>query len=120
FHRMLTTIVGNQLLTQVHYLLRDVLKETMKRITVKVGRENGLLYHRRIIEAIEAEGLLSGFRGRTASDLYLYLVKHWDELKRRYGLHYPVSAAARDFRDRYGRGFLKDAKAFLGSLFKKR
>lgn len=54
FHRMLTTIVGNQLLTQVHYLLRDVLKETMKRITVKVGRENGLLYHRRIIEAIEA------------------------------------------------------------------
>ncbi|HOZ72585.1 MAG TPA: transcriptional regulator [Spirochaetales bacterium] len=76
--------------------------------------------YRPIIEAIEAEGLLSGFRGRTASDLYLYLVKHWDELKRRYGLHYPVSAAARDFRDRYGRGFLKDAKAFLGSLFKKR
>lgn len=54
FHRLLTTIVGNKLITQVHYLLRDVLKETMKKITLKIGRENGIEYHRRIIEAVEA------------------------------------------------------------------
>ena len=54
FHRLLTTIVGNKLITQVHYLLRDVLKETMKKITLKIGPENGIEYHRRIIEAVEA------------------------------------------------------------------
>ncbi len=54
FHRMLTTIVGNQLVTQLHYLLRDILKETMRKITLKIGRDNGIEYHRRIIEAIEA------------------------------------------------------------------
>ncbi len=54
FHRLLTTIVCNKLITQVHYLLRDVLKETMKKITLKIGRENGIEYHRQIIEAVEA------------------------------------------------------------------
>lgn len=73
-----------------------------------------------IAGTIRAERLDARFRGRTVGDLYLYIVKHWDALKKRYGIHYPASAAARDFATRYGSGFLKDAKAFLGSLFKKR
>ena len=55
-----------------------------------------------IILAIQEEGLLSRFPGRTPSDLYVFIVKHWDELKRKYGLEYPISDAARDFGERYG------------------
>jgi len=58
--------------------------------------------YRPIVLAIEEEGLLSRFPGRTASDLYVFIVRHWDELKRKYGLEYPISEAARDYGARYG------------------
>lgn len=50
--------------------------------------------------AIEEEGLARRFPGRTVSDLYVYVVRHWDELKRKYGVTYPLSAAARDWGER--------------------
>jgi hypothetical protein len=55
-----------------------------------------------VVAAIEEEGLLSRFPGRTASDLYMFIVQHWDELKRKYGLTYPIGDAARDFGARFG------------------
>jgi hypothetical protein len=55
-----------------------------------------------IITAIQDEGLMSRFPGRTASDLYMFIVQHWDELKRKYGLSYPIGKAARDFGERFG------------------
>jgi hypothetical protein len=60
--------------------------------------------YRPIILAIEEEGLLSRFPGRTPSDLYVFIVQHWDELKRKYGLEYPLSEAARDYGQRFGKG----------------
>ncbi len=55
-----------------------------------------------IAAAIEEFGLLWRFPGRTVSDLYVYIVRHWDELKRKYGLTYPAAEAARDFGERFG------------------
>jgi hypothetical protein len=66
-----------------------------------------------IVEAIEDEGLLSRFPGRTASDLYMFIVQHWDELKRKYGLAYPIGDAARDFSARFGTSALQRASARL-------
>ncbi len=72
-----------------------------------------------IVDAIRTERLGSRFPGRTASDLYLYIVKHWDELKKRYGVHYPASEAARDFASRYGTGFWKQVRNFFSGALKK-
>ncbi|MDR2471604.1 MAG: transcriptional regulator [Treponema sp.] len=62
-----------------------------------------------IVEIITAEKLCSLFPGRTPSDLYVWAVKHWDKLKKKYGIHYSLSGAVRDFGLRYGsqkrRGF---------------
>ncbi len=55
-----------------------------------------------VVAAIADGGLVSRFPGRTSSDLYMFIVQHWDELKRKYGLSYSIDAAARDFGDRYG------------------
>jgi hypothetical protein len=55
-----------------------------------------------VVAAIEEEGLISRFPGRTASDLYMFIVQHWDELKRKYGLGYSLEEAARDYGKRYG------------------
>jgi hypothetical protein len=55
-----------------------------------------------IVLAIQEEGLLSRFPGRTSSDLYVFIVKHWDELKSKYGLEFPIAEAARDYGQRFG------------------
>ena len=55
-----------------------------------------------VVITIQEEGLLSRFSGRTASDLYVFLVQHWDELKRKYGLGYSLGEAVRDYGQRFG------------------
>lgn len=49
-------------------------------------------------QAIEAENLLSLFPGRTVSDLYIFLVAHWDDLKRKYGRYVEIEEAAESFK----------------------
>ncbi|MEJ5190154.1 MAG: transcriptional regulator, partial [Breznakiellaceae bacterium] len=56
-----------------------------------------------IIDIIEEENLVSRFPGRTPSDLYVWIVKHWDFLKKKYGIHYSLAEAARDFAKKYGK-----------------
>jgi predicted AlkP superfamily pyrophosphatase or phosphodiesterase len=41
------------------------------------------------------------FPGNHPSDLYVWIVKHWDCLKEKYGV-YSMSEAAKDFTDKYG------------------
>ncbi|MEE9306423.1 MAG: transcriptional regulator [Spirochaetia bacterium] len=55
-----------------------------------------------IVRLIESERFLRYFRGRTASDLYVWIVRHWDDLKKKYGQAFPLEKAAQDFTDRYG------------------
>ena len=56
-----------------------------------------------IVDVIAYERILARFPGRTAADLYMWIVKHWDELKKQYGEDYPVQQAARDFSSRFGK-----------------
>jgi len=56
-----------------------------------------------IIQEIRAQRLAGRFPGRTEADLYVWLVKHWDELKRRYGAEFPIANAAEDLSTRYGK-----------------
>lgn len=56
-----------------------------------------------IIDIIQEEHLDARFPGRTPSDLYVWIVKHWDFLKKKYGVHYSMSDAAKDFAKKYGK-----------------
>jgi len=58
-----------------------------------------------IVDIIEAEHILSRFPGRTSCDLYMWIVKHWDALKKQSGDRLSMTDAARDFSNRYGRSF---------------
>ena len=51
-----------------------------------------------IVDIIREERLLTFFPERTEADLYIWLVRHWDELKRKYGDAYPIRSAARDLK----------------------
>jgi hypothetical protein len=71
-----------------------------------------------IINIIKEEWLLLNFPGSSASDLYVWIVKHWDFLKKKYGI-YPLSRAVRDFSDKYGRdtGIFRHFLSFMWEHF---
>jgi hypothetical protein len=72
--------------------------------------------YRPVISAIQEEGLLSRFPGRTVSDLYMFIVQHWDELKKKYGLAYPLGDAARDYGERYGTTPISRIRSKISSM----
>ena len=70
-----------------------------------------------IVSIIREEEVLARFPGRTAADLYVWTVRHWDQLKRRYGQSYSMRRAIRDFSTRHGRGFWQRVTTPLRRLF---
>ena len=56
-----------------------------------------------VVTAIRQERILHSFPGRTEADLYVWIVQHWDELKRRYGGRTTIREAAADFSRQFGR-----------------
>jgi hypothetical protein len=70
-----------------------------------------------IVQIIQEHNVLQRFPGRTAADLYVWTVRHWDELKRRYGPRYQMRDAILDFSRRYGQGFWDRVRKTLSALF---
>ena len=54
-----------------------------------------------VVKIIKEQWLLANFPGRTEADLYVWIIKHWDFLKKKYGA-YSLSKAAGDFSRKYG------------------
>ncbi|HTX72296.1 MAG TPA: transcriptional regulator, partial [Rectinemataceae bacterium] len=94
-------VVLEHILVHKYYVNQSMTGELSFRDALFSWHEN---VYRPIVLAIEEEGLLARFPGRTTSDLYVFIVQHWDELKRKYGLAFPLSEAARDYSKRFGRG----------------
>ena len=76
-----------------------------------------------IVNIINEEKLCALFSGRTAGDLYVWIANHWDSLKKKYGLHYSIKDAARDFGFRYGKSRISPLgliKSFFQSILGKK
>jgi hypothetical protein len=72
-----------------------------------------------IIVTIKTENILSRFPGRTQADLYVWIVKHWDELKKKYGEGFSIQRATQDFSAQYGKGVWEKIKDTVRQLFQK-
>jgi hypothetical protein len=55
-----------------------------------------------VIQIIREENMRQAFPKRTLSDMYVWIVRHWDNLKRDYGADYSIAAAVKDFIDKHG------------------
>ena len=66
-----------------------------------------------IAVGIEEMEILARFPERTVSDLYVFVVRHWDELKKKYGLSVSLEEATRDYSERFGASEI----ARIGSFF---
>mgnify|MGYP006277874195 FL=1 len=66
-----------------------------------------------IVQTIGEQKIISRFPGRTEADLYVWLVKHWDELKRKYGTEFSLSEAADDLSRQFGKSFTEQIREFF-------
>lgn len=60
-----------------------------------------------VVNVLKKQHIMRKFRKRTISDMYVYLIKYWDELKHKFGDEISLDAAAEEFTNIYGNGFLK-------------
>ena len=58
-----------------------------------------------VIQIINNAHVMRKFKHRTISDLYVWMIKYWDDLKKKFGDDYPIDLMAQDFTKTYGTGF---------------
>lgn len=56
-----------------------------------------------VMHVIKKNHLLRKFRGRTTSDLYVWIIKQWDELKQKYGIEFSLDEATRNIAKEHGK-----------------
>lgn len=92
-------VIYNHILVHKYYLNQGIEGELPFEDALKSWYDN---VYKPIMQIILDENLHLYFPGRSPCDLYVWIVKHWDFLKKKYGVHYAVSDAARDFSAKYG------------------
>ncbi len=69
-----------------------------------------------VIQVIDSKKIIKLFKGRTKSDLYIYLIKYWDELKQKFGNDFTLDKAADNFKQAHSK---KPLVLRIKNLFKK-
>ncbi len=70
-----------------------------------------------VLDVIKGTKLVRKFPGRTSGDLYIWVIRKWDELKKKYGVEYPLTEVPKEIENNP-----KEKKKFfntLKSFFKK-
>jgi len=91
-------VIYNHILVHKYYLNEDI-EEEIHFNNALVSWYNNV--YNPVIKIIRDQWLLANFPGRTEADLYVWIVKHWDFLKKKYGT-YSLNKAAGDFSMKYG------------------
>jgi len=91
-------VIYNHILVHKYYMNEDTEEEIHLHDALFSWYQN---VYFPIITIIRERWLLVHFPGRTEADLYVWIVKHWDFLKKKYGT-YSLHEAARDFSKKYG------------------
>ena len=91
-------VIYNHILVHKYYLNENI-EEEIPFSSALVSWYNNV--YNPVITIIREQWLLANFPGRTEADLYVWIIKHWDFLKKKYGA-YSLSKAAGDFSRKYG------------------
>jgi hypothetical protein len=68
-----------------------------------------------ITDEIRHNKLTTRFPNRTEADLYVWIIRHWDLLKEKYGQSIPISSAVKSFNAKFG----KSPMQLLAQLIKR-
>jgi len=105
-------VIYNHILVHKYYLNQDHKEELPFEEALVSWYKN---VYSPIIRIINEEALCTKFPGTSPSDLYVWIVKHWDLLKKENGIDYPIDEAARDFSAKFGK---RKRSFFNGKIFR--
>lgn len=106
-------IVYNHILVHKYYINQSSSREIPLGRAIRSWFENVYSPAR---EIIEAEGLCSLFAGKTVSDIYLWIIRYWDDLKAAQGSQYPLSEAVKNYAKTFGEAQSKGLGLILSRL----
>lgn len=97
-------VIYNHILTHKYYINMN--------ITEEIPLERAILswfltVYIPVIKVIDKAHTMKYFKGRTKSDMYVYIIKYWDEIKTKFGEDYSLVDAANSFTLKFGTTFIK-------------
>jgi len=110
-------VIYNHILVHKYYLNEDIEEEILFKDALVSWYNN---VYNPVITIIREQWLLANFPGRTEADLYVWIIKHWDFLKKKYET-YSLTKAAKDFSNKYGKDkgrFIRFLALWIGRIFK--
>lgn len=66
-----------------------------------------------VAQVINDMHIMRKFKKRTVSDLYVWMIKYWDDLKKKFGQDYPLDLVAEDFSKVFGTSFFAKIRNFI-------
>lgn len=94
----------NHILGHKYFINQDCDEEISLEEAIKSWFDN---IYSPIIEIVREDNLISRFNNRTEADLYIWIVKHWDDLKSKYGQDFPLEQATREYSEIYGKNIFQ-------------
>ena len=91
-------VIYNHILTHKYYMNQNRQDEVSMEEAIKSWFFN---VYFPLISIIREKYILKYFPGRTLGDLYVWSVRYWDDLKKKFGDDIPMDTAIVDFKKRY-------------------
>ena len=91
-------VIYNHILTHKYYMNQNRSTEVTMEEAIKSWFYN---VYFPLVSIIHEKYILRDFPGRTLGDLYVWTVRYWDDLKRKFGDNVPMDEAVLDFKKHY-------------------
>jgi len=92
----------NHILVHKYYINQGIEKEISFEDAAKSWYKN---VYKPIIDEIRKDHLLASFPGMTEADMYMWIVRYWDQQKREKGQEVTIEDATADYKRKYRKGF---------------
>ncbi len=106
-------VIYNHILTHKYYINMNKTEEISMTEAVQSWYEKVYLP---VIKVISDSKIMKKFRKRTVCDLYVWLIKYWEELKKKFGDDYPLNQVLEDFSRDFSSSFIQKIKNKMKSL----
>lgn len=110
-------VIYNHILTHKYYINLNQVEEIS--MTDAIMSWHNTVYMP-VVNTISRHKVMKKFRRRTVSDLYVWLIKYWDELKKALGEDIPLDDVLEDFEKSFSETFVAKIKNNLKKVWLKR
>ena len=98
-------VIYSHILTHKYFINQDKTEEISMQDAILSWYEN---VYSPVVAVIKKRRIMRKFRGRTTSDMYVWLIKYWDELKTKFGSNIELDDIADGFKRQFGIGFFRN------------